>query len=1218
MAPKLWKDVIEIPRAVQASDFVLKLSEGVTRAERTVDTYVVTKGVSQSFDKALGLIGAALDGRSSSGTYLHGSFGSGKSHFMAVLDLLLDQEHSHLVRKLDRLAGVIVKHEDWLGKKKLMMVPYHFLGAVSMEECILGGYVEFIRRTHPEAPLPVVFVSGKLLDNAESMREKLGDEAFLNLLSGDASGEDEVDGWGDDLESWDLDSYLAALNAKDPMAPSKQSLVADLITNVFPAAIDLAANARQGGYIGLDEGLQVISNHASSLGYDGVVLFLDELILWLSRHASDTEFIQREGQKLAKLVEAQRGDRPIPIISFVARQRSLSDFVGEAYTGQEKASFDFSLDWLSGRFSEIRLEDRDLPLIVKERLLRPHGAGEREKIQQSFENFKKQVQGHHRDFMRTRELDDELFEKVYPFSPALVQALVALSTFLQRERTALRLLLSLLVRHRETLQLGQVVPVGDLWDVVTEGQAPFSEALRRTYQQAVDLWNKKLRPMLVEDHGFDPELVDESRLKQQAWEDDARLLKTLLVAALVPQVEALRDMTISKLTALNYSAVTGFVPSMKDNTVSSKLRKWASQVGEIRITDEHSDARVSLQLSTLDVEILLDRVRTEDSKGNRRRKVRQLLYEWMDLDATENQYTKLQVSWRGAKRNARVYYRNVRELGDHAMTADGEEWNILIDYPFDDEGYSPREDQLQLERYQEEHPEGTFTLAWLPMFLSKPGLNRLGKLVKVEYVLDRFKSYSEDFSAEERPALRQQLDNLRSALRTQLKSALEIAYGLSSGDSDLVDKTHNLKRPLHSLLSEFNPRMPGGVDFSQALRKIYEAALAAQYPDSYRLPDEVLTAGKASKVLHVIEETLNAQDHRYFVEDKGLRPLVKGYAEAVGLGTMGETHFVMNQDWRDKIERALAGDDAHDKLTVGALRDIIEPEGAQRGTPRTVQDLVICTYALMEQMALKTPVGVEQQMAPGKLDDTIVLERRELPDETIWAHALEFAAEIFGIREEFPLLSAAAVEKLCAMIDAKVTPSRRAARDLPGNLDKIGGVAGLTTREMDDSPRYKGARALEQLFGALATDAHTDRLNAFVLHAQDEFQRALIVSQFRHLDEHNKLLTDKLLQKSLSRANQEESSLSSESRALLGQCRDVLKEAQHVQDLARLGQLTTRLFDLLVESQPKPTRAKPAAKPRQTARTYQVTSSRELDDRISELKKLLAEGKTLEIHVVDA
>lgn len=66
-----------------------------------------------------------------------------------------------------------------------------------------------------------------------------------------------------------------------------------------------------------------MSKHAKRLGYDGVVLLLDVLILWPASHSADIAFVQLKGRKLAKLVEAQTSDRPVPIISFVARQRDL-------------------------------------------------------------------------------------------------------------------------------------------------------------------------------------------------------------------------------------------------------------------------------------------------------------------------------------------------------------------------------------------------------------------------------------------------------------------------------------------------------------------------------------------------------------------------------------------------------------------------------------------------------------------------------------------------------------------------------------------------------------------------------------------------------------------------------------------------------------------------------------------------------------------------------
>ena len=52
----------------------------------------------------------------------------------------------------------------------------------------------------------------------------------------------------------------------------------------------------------------------------------------------------------------------------------------------------------------------------------------------------------------------------------LIQVLVALSDRLQRDRTAVRILTELLVEHEPDLLLGEVVPVGDIFDLVISGE----------------------------------------------------------------------------------------------------------------------------------------------------------------------------------------------------------------------------------------------------------------------------------------------------------------------------------------------------------------------------------------------------------------------------------------------------------------------------------------------------------------------------------------------------------------------------------------------------------------------------------------------------------------------------------------------------------------------------------------------------------------------------
>src|SRR5689334_20435483 len=85
----LLKDLIEIPEQVHQGDFVLKLADGVTHAEKTLRDYVVTPQLASAFDNALGFIRQAVQANQSKAAYLHASFGAGKSHFMAVLNLLL-------------------------------------------------------------------------------------------------------------------------------------------------------------------------------------------------------------------------------------------------------------------------------------------------------------------------------------------------------------------------------------------------------------------------------------------------------------------------------------------------------------------------------------------------------------------------------------------------------------------------------------------------------------------------------------------------------------------------------------------------------------------------------------------------------------------------------------------------------------------------------------------------------------------------------------------------------------------------------------------------------------------------------------------------------------------------------------------------------------------------------------------------------------------------
>ena len=106
------------------------------------------------------------------------------------------------------------------------------------------------------------------------------------------------------------------------------------------------------------------------------------------------------------------------------------------------------------------------------------------KIDAEFDRVMRQRQQVMLDTLLGSDGERDLFRKVYPFSPALVQALTAASSVLQRERTALKLMLTLLVKKRDELRLGNLIPVGDLWDEIATGDQPFSDGMRIQFDNA--------------------------------------------------------------------------------------------------------------------------------------------------------------------------------------------------------------------------------------------------------------------------------------------------------------------------------------------------------------------------------------------------------------------------------------------------------------------------------------------------------------------------------------------------------------------------------------------------------------------------------------------------------------------------------------------------------------------------------------------------------------
>ena len=794
---KYIKDLLDLPAQVNKGDFVLNLAAGVAQANATATlrNYVVTPQLASCFDQALGFIKSAVDSTSSKACYLHGSFGSGKSHFMAVLHLLL--QNNPEARAIKELAGVVAKHNAWTQERKFLLVPFHMIGSRSMEQGILGQYANYVRKLHPTAPIPGVYLAESLFADAKGLRADMGDAGFFDKLN---KNKDAHSGWGSISAGWTGASFDAAA-AAPPGDKERTRLVGDLIRAYFRSYHNVAAGQDE-AYLDLDTGLAVISQHAQALGYDGLILFLDELILWLASHAADMGFIHRETQKLVKLAESQNA-RPIPIVSFVARQRDLRKLIGDTVPGAQRVNFDDSVNWSDGRFGVVKLEDRNLPMIANKRVLKPRSEAAKQELDAAFEETAK-IRKEVMDTLLADEYDRDTFHLIYPFSPALMQALIAASSMLQRERTALKVMLQLLVEQQDTLKVGDIVPVGDLYDAVAQGDEAFSQDMKIHFDNARKLYYEKLLPMLEAQHGARREELLAKPIDDQAriiFTNDDRLVKTLLLAALVPGVNALRSLNAGRLAALNHGTIRSPIPGKESGLVLQKVKDWSSQVGEIKVERDAPNPTISIQLSGVDTDAIIAAAEHEDNLGNQMRLVRQIVFKEAQIENVDETFLSYDFQWRNTTRQCDLIYGNVRSLPETSLTASGTNWKVVVDYPFDEPGHTPRDDQGKIQLYMNNNRDGTRTLVWLPAFFSETARRDLSRLVIIEHILtgERFSGYAAFLSSQDRAIARTLLENQRSSLQEKVRQHIEAAYGIRGSQSKSIDDSHSLANRYQTL-----------------------------------------------------------------------------------------------------------------------------------------------------------------------------------------------------------------------------------------------------------------------------------------------------------------------------------------------------------------------------------------------------------------------------------
>ncbi len=141
-----------------------------------------------------------------------------------------------------------------------------------------------------------------------------------------------------------------------------------------------------------------------------------------------------------------------------------------------------------------------------------------------------------------------------------------------------------------------------------------------------------------------------------------------------------------------------------------------------------------------------------------------------------------------------------------------------------------------------------------------------------------------------------------------------------------------------------------------------------------------------------MRQATRVRDGRVEVE-RPYRDEVRRIAVPLRLGDMGETHFVLRDDWQSHFLRKQAEESAT-SLTVRSLRAWIDQPEAM-GLTREVQNLVILSFALQSNLTFSlhgTPVQPQLE----QLDNGLELRAQSLPSAAVWQEAIQRAEAILG------------------------------------------------------------------------------------------------------------------------------------------------------------------------------------------------------------------------------
>jgi hypothetical protein len=973
----LVRSYLDLPREAKIDQFIVKdTSDPVVLAQQ----YTLTSAIRPRLEMLLREIKDSLDRNLDIGRFVFGSFGSGKSHFLRIVGMMLANDQRLYANARD--AGIREVHaaNPWLDAAQVLVVHTSMMGVQEAPDAFIRHLASEFDRT--------------LLSIGKAPLRAFGTEAAFMQFDAQCG---EVQGYFQafsDKFGYDRLTYekLRAKPEDDKDRAAFARVVAKFVAGSETAFQPTNAEARK-----------QMASHAKTLGFKAIAFTIDEFVLW-AQGISGGNYAAAVNA-LNALVESA-DVRAMPFIVLTAVQRSIMSVFPDDRTENVLRE---QLSHVSARFPEIMLEDSNLFEIAEKRVLAP--------IPERAQAWRQEVTRLSRGFgdgqkgVLIGEEPASVLEQLYPFHPALLRVLSDVTQGLQRERSSLFMLYQLLTTVRPELKVGDLMSLGALWDVLfsadqvngLEAYAARTDSsnaanrLLKTYST----WDRLRESIERESGGANEQSILDLTVKTV-------LLMQLSHTAFLDEFRGLEKVTtIENIYRLNRNELAVRTETMAVLRILELVKKLATaEPGTVSLRGDGAVATVHIELNTVDLSGLMEGLRP--SVGDRFGCLLLAARAAMGLSSaiTSGQEGRYRVTWRSTEHAGRVRFESFNQFSTSGKSATlalegGDDFKLGILLESDTNGGVQEAIDNARARVESarEHSQA-WAAAWIPAPLSTEGRSALEQLAKAEVFRRDQDAHLAGFKASDHPFVRQRIDAMAAQAQTSLEEALTRAFGDAS-------RVITMRKDPAELTA------PGSVPVSQRPRTFAFALLERRYP---QFPKFARTPNPTalSRILAIYRELLEDPSQNAFTGDdleiiKAVGEPLELFEPGFGVTNVRATglYLVRLKEWFDVGERS--------------VRSLVDRCAAEPwGLPQNIAQLLIAVLAVREGLRL-TVDGVSTPInAVADVSVRGVLAKGQLPPLAEWNAARKAASALLHVQDIPASHTVASVDTLMSTLSQPI------------------------------------------------------------------------------------------------------------------------------------------------------------------------------------------------------